>query len=30
MDQSITPYLDAIISYIEEKPIRFHYPGHKG
>lgn len=30
MDQSITPYLDAIISYTKEKPIRFHYPGHKG
>ncbi|MGC8972096.1 MAG: aminotransferase class I/II-fold pyridoxal phosphate-dependent enzyme [bacterium] len=30
MDQSITPYLDAIISYIKKKPIRFHYPGHKG
>lgn len=28
--QGKTPYLDTIFSYIEEKPLRFHYPGHKG
>lgn len=30
MNQKVVPYLEAIISYIKEKPIRFHYPGHKG
>ncbi len=30
MNQKRTPYLEAIINYISEKPLRFHYPGHKG
>ncbi|MCX7795278.1 MAG: aminotransferase class I/II-fold pyridoxal phosphate-dependent enzyme [bacterium] len=30
MNQKKTPYLKAIIDYINEKPSRFHYPGHKG
>lgn len=30
MDQRRIPYLEAIINYISEKPLRFHYPGHKG
>lgn len=30
MDQGRTPYLEAIIDYISEKPQRLHYPGHKG
>lgn len=24
------PYLETIFNYIEKKPLRFHYPGHKG
>lgn len=30
MNQKAIPYLEAIIRYIREKPLRFHYPGHKG
>ncbi|MGB9682980.1 MAG: aminotransferase class I/II-fold pyridoxal phosphate-dependent enzyme [bacterium] len=30
MDQSEAPYFNAIIDYIQQKPLRFHYPGHKG
>ncbi|MBP8638316.1 MAG: aminotransferase class I/II-fold pyridoxal phosphate-dependent enzyme [Dictyoglomi bacterium] len=30
MLQDETPYLKAIFDYIEKKPVRFHYPGHKG
>ncbi|HOK30409.1 MAG TPA: aminotransferase class I/II-fold pyridoxal phosphate-dependent enzyme [bacterium] len=30
MLQNETPYLKAIFDYIEKKPVRFHYPGHKG
>src|SRR5437667_459298 len=29
-DQSETPYLDAIVAYVEREPGRFHIPGHKG
>lgn len=30
MDQSETPYLDALLELAERKPGRFHIPGHKG
>lgn len=30
MDQRETPYLNSIINYAKQQPIRFHYPGHKG
>ena len=30
MDQRETPYFNSIIDYAKEKPLRFHYPGHKG
>jgi arginine decarboxylase len=29
-DQSETPYLDAVVSYVARNPGRFHIPGHKG
>jgi arginine decarboxylase len=29
-DQSETPYLDAVVSYVTRNPGRFHIPGHKG
>jgi arginine decarboxylase len=29
-DQSETPYLDAVVAYVEREPGRFHIPGHKG
>jgi arginine decarboxylase len=29
-DQSETPYLDAVVAYVERGPGRFHIPGHKG
>lgn len=28
-EQRRTPYLDALIAYVEEKTIPFHVPGHK-
>lgn len=30
VDQSQTPYLDALIAYADREPGRFHVPGHKG
>jgi lysine decarboxylase len=30
MDQSRTPYLDALVALAETNPGRFHIPGHKG
>lgn len=30
MDQSETPYLDALLAYANRNPGRFHVPGHKG
>ncbi len=30
IDQSETPYLDALIAYADRDPGRFHVPGHKG
>jgi lysine decarboxylase len=30
MDQSQTPYLDALVALAETDPGRFHIPGHKG
>jgi arginine decarboxylase len=30
MDQSRTPYLDALVRLAETNPGRFHIPGHKG
>jgi len=30
MDQSRTPYLDALVEHAEREPGRFHVPGHKG
>lgn len=30
MDQSQTPYLDALLAYANRDPGRFHVPGHKG
>jgi arginine decarboxylase len=29
-DQNETPYLDAVVAYVERQPGRFHIPGHKG
>ncbi len=29
-DQTETPYLDALVSYVARNPGRFHIPGHKG
>jgi arginine decarboxylase len=29
-DQTETPYLDAVVSYVQRGPGRFHIPGHKG
>lgn len=28
--QAETPYLDAIVDYVDRRPGRFHIPGHKG
>jgi lysine decarboxylase len=28
--QDRTPYLDALVDYVERQPGRFHVPGHKG
>jgi arginine decarboxylase len=30
MDQSSTPYLDALVEHAKREPGRFHVPGHKG
>jgi lysine decarboxylase len=30
MDQSKTPYLDAVVAYVRRNPGRLHIPGHKG
>jgi lysine decarboxylase len=30
MDQSSTPYLDALVEHARREPGRFHVPGHKG
>lgn len=30
MDQTKTPYLDALLELAEREPGRFHIPGHKG
>ncbi len=30
MDQTQTPYLDALVELAEREPGRFHIPGHKG
>lgn len=30
VDQTSTPYLDALVAYAESEPGRFHIPGHKG
>ncbi len=30
MDQSETPYLDALVAHAASNPGRFHIPGHKG
>jgi arginine decarboxylase len=30
LDQTTTPYLDALVAYAEREPGRFHVPGHKG
>jgi arginine decarboxylase len=30
IDQHDTPYLDALVAYMERDPGRFHVPGHKG
>src|SRR6266545_724231 len=29
-DQTEAPYLEAIVSYVDRQPGRFHIPGHKG
>src|SRR5438874_13718842 len=29
-DQNETPYLDAVVAYVEREPGRLHIPGHKG
>jgi arginine decarboxylase len=29
-NQNDTPYLDALVAYVERNPGRFHVPGHKG
>src|SRR6266550_200909 len=28
--QEQTPYLDALVGYVERSPARLHVPGHKG
>jgi lysine decarboxylase len=30
MDQSQTPYVDALVEYARRSPARLHVPGHKG